>query len=471
MNLDRSSESIPWPHRFGDSENGATGEEDDFTSFLDLDNDFSNLEGLQHGPSGLDTPMGRLGFGQYNMSMHDGLDIDLATGNNMQIMDAMMSQTSAPDNQLPSNTFQTQEYMQMMDRRQYQIPLTPVSADISGTKYASATFQNNQQLYGTASFTPLVSPAQTPLDTGLRMPEYPASNEYFSPLNSPAINAQRVQGSRTQFMSPVESINETPKRSDAAVKRGRHKETTSVKTSARTVRQPPAMKPRSRRRPPSVTTVPPELINAMQPGTRLEPESNRRAAPSQISDSPVSPEPLSDVLMPPPAMARPSGRSPQALTSTHGSGSIPVTPSTLMRIPSQTQSRMRTAGTKHLPGEGGTMDEITLPDALLPSHPSITTSVEEGTHGELTPTMSCKSAKNSALSTPRTSALISKAQPSIDSNVAKRKESKTGERGSKKRSGTTSATISPALRPKMSPSISPLAPTPGLFTPVFREPR
>jgi len=301
------------------------------------------------------------------------------------------------------------------------------------------------------------------------MSEFASSSDFFSPLNSPAIDAHRVLGSNVS-MSPVDfrSDNTNTKAAQSvASKRSQRKPATSTRSSARSVKQSPAMKPQSRRRPPSVTSLPADLLETLA----KEPNTGRGPKPasgqSQViasSDSSISPEPLSEALMPPPALPRSSGRSPQIAAESNE----PATPATLMRMPSD-QIRPHSGKNSSGMSVGGesVMEDILLPDsAIPPARPVLQRIDSSGTghsDGQRTPILSAKSAKLSASSTPRTSAAMTPHVPSPDDpSRLKRSESRTGVRGNKKRQSTASATISPALRPKISPNITPLVPASGL---------
>lgn len=175
----------------------------------------------------------------------------------------------------------------------------------------------------------------------------------------------------------------------------------------------------------------------------------------QASDDSVSPEPLSEAAMRPPPVPQPM------MTSQNGNN--PVTPATLMRMPSS-----QTVSAKQLERQGSVqvfeepMEDIMLPDAAAVGAPAILASLDRhkpGDEGEDTPTLSAKTIKLSAGSTPR-SMLARTDSPETFAKPGKF-DSRGGGRASKKRQTTTSATISPALRPKISPSISPLAPATG----------
>lgn len=117
--------------------------EDDFTKFLDLDNEFEQFENMDTTgeSSSLETPMGRLAFGHGGMQMQDmsnhGQDV-------IQNIDMSVSATGsfeglAQPATTHSNSRQQyqryQMYQQMNQPHHYQVPPTPVSAEMHATKY------------------------------------------------------------------------------------------------------------------------------------------------------------------------------------------------------------------------------------------------------------------------------------------------------------------------------------------------
>lgn len=186
------------------------------------------------------------------------------------------------------------------------------------------------------------------------------------------------------------------------------------------------------------------------------------------SDSSVSPEPLSESLMPPPAIPRPSSRSPNLVAkSREAVGNEPATPATLMRLPSN-QVNPASNLISYLEGDE-LMEDIMLPESVAGKRPVLTKldTNKADLDDQTTPTISAKSAKHSAASTPRSSTMTPTIMSPDGLNRHGRSDSRGGVRGSKKRQGTTSTAISPALRPKISPSITPLMPAQVPGVPVL----
>ena len=353
-------------------------------------------------------------------------------------------------------------------------------------------------------FTPLVSPAVTPLDNQFRMPEYTTPGEYFSPLTSPALEAQMrpaqrsvygpIRGSDTSdTASPIEmDIDQTLNGNTASgpnLRKSKRKSTsTSTKSTGRAVKQSPAMKPQTRSKRLSSTVIPPKEVDEVIEDVRRAKENGQaRSSNGKLSlpygqDSSeaesVSPEPLSEILMPPPATPRPGsvGRSPYLKAQTNGSQpapqpirNAPATPASLMKIQKKAvngahERRVLEENSSRAEAEmERIMEGIALPEATTGSKPILsnlnTTNIDSD---QATSTLSAQKVPNSA-STPASSAVLPSPQMSAiaspgKSFASKRREPKTGGRGSKKRGSTISSQVSPALRPRISPSIKPLLP-------------
>ena len=346
-------------------------------------------------------------------------------------------------------------------------------------------------------FTPLVSPAVTPVDTQFRMQEYALPGEYFSPLTSPALEAQNRPVQRSVYgpmrsdtsdtASPVEMDIDQGTSSlatnSAALRKSKRKSTAgSTKPPGRSVRQSPAMKPQTRRKQASSTVIPAKEVaeiiedarRSKQNGT-VESGNGKLSLPygqdSSEAES-VSPEPLSEILMPPPATPRPGsvGRSPYL--KARGSQSapmrpisdLPATPASLMRIQKNTANgaqeiqEMKQSNSLAEAEMEQIMEGIILPDTAgtKPVLPALDT-----THlgdDQITPTLSAKRTPASA-STPVSYTVPPSPRASPGGSVAgKRGDVKASGRGSKKRNNTITSQASPAIRPKISPSIKPLLP-------------
>ncbi|KAJ9661797.1 hypothetical protein H2198_001762 [Neophaeococcomyces mojaviensis] len=436
---------------------GAAGD-DDFTKFLELGNEFAQFEGADQPnvPSGLDTPMGRLTFapdGQYQTLLQN---MDMNTS-------SMQTHMPYAYMQHPQQYQQYQVFQQMQQPYQHHVPPTPVSGEMHGAKFAQAMDANGQLLFDrqNTSFTPLVSPAQTPIDNAWGIADYVVADDFFSPLTSPAIEAQQNYASTNATSSPVDLNVDQPKGNrpaEAGRKPRRKLNPTSRVASVRNLRSVPGRQS-TRRRPASVTSFikdqPSNAVYELAQSQHLQPGSNAVLS----SDDSVSPEPLSETLMRPPPL--PQSKTPNALRPQSKEDNVPATPATLMRIPGKQTEVI--CNDNHAIGSPEVMEDISLPAAAseMPSRAlhQIDTKIHQD-DDQSTPTMSAKTPKLSADSTPR----------SVGMKTSQENLTKTASRGgrqSKKRQSISQATISPALRPKISPSISPLVPNTGPGIPIL----
>jgi hypothetical protein len=334
------------------------------------------------------------------------------------------------------------------------------------------------------TFTPLVSPAVTPIDPNLRFPDSTVPGEYFSPLTSPAIEAQNVQTrprTRLHTSAPIcgsDALQGAQSVETAAVpipprvasRRDNRKQSISGRNSGRIVRQSPVVKPQGRRKQASSNIVPTGLAEltghsqiAGGHATEISPISRCPYTNSDGSaQSSISPEPLSEALMPPPSLPRSAGKSPNLVAKSQSpvTANEPATPATLMRLANQEsspQTRNQESGRIFVPSNEF-MEDIMLPEsAATTGLPALTIDTSMSiVDDQSTPTLSAKTPKLSAHSTPRTSTL--QAQLKSPTDVAhKRIESRSGHSSKGRQSGTPSH-VSPAIRPKISPSIQPLVP-------------
>ena len=376
------------------------------------------------------------------------------------------------------------------------------------------------------NFTPLVSPAVTPLDIHFRMPEYTMTGDYFSPLTSPALEAQTRPAQRSAYgtlrgsdtsdtQSPVDmDIDQNPilalKNSLPAVRKSKRRSTiTSTKNTGRAVKQSPAMKPQTRRKQPSSAIIPPkEVAELIDEAQRSKENGKSQSANGKLSlpygqDSSeaesVSPEPLSEILMPPPATPRAGSiaRSPYLKAQQHEqqggqqigqqSGSqpqddphsqpaptrsmcnAPATPASLMRIQ---KNAGNSASERHALEESNSraeaeleqiMEGIVLPEQATGPKPTLPTlQTQHPGDDQATPTLPAKKGPTSASTPVTTSAFASPHFGAVASpgglTTSKKGEPKATGRPAKKRGSTSSSQVSPALRPRISPSIKPLLP-------------
>lgn len=359
------------------------------------------------------------------------------------------------------------------------------------------------------AFTPLVSPAVTPLEAHFNIPEYTVPGAYFSPLSSPALHAQNehrsVYDTRHIDISSTPSPNEMHLDSNSGptssasiasktTKKAPASKPRTPRTVGRGVRQSPISKPQRKRV--SSTVVPQQTLSELSETATSQPSasSSRSTASTEESNDSVSPEHLSD--MAPPPLPGSAGRSP-FLTGQNGQAGYngqsgqhapngkngqhvqngqprvqqlkamsPATPASLMRITKNNSTSP--ALSDHLPSiDDHAMDGFSLPEAAHSPRPQLSR-IDTQSDGQTTPTLDSASRTPAFAPLPspafaRPSPVVSGASPHLNpiystSNgiAASRKTPQMGPRGSKKRSSVSSVHVSPALRPKISPSIKPL---------------
>lgn len=440
--------------------------EDDFTKFLELGSDFSGFEPVeqQNAHSGLDTPMGRLTFGQ------NGQIQSLTPEQHAMIQNMNMSMSNMQPHMNYSQLHQSQQgqhqqfqqygmYQQMQNPYQHQVPPTPVSSEMQAVKFSHSMDAAGQLAFDrqNATFTPLVSPAQTPIENSWGLSDYVVAEDFFSPLTSPAIEAQQHYASTNATSSPIDLNLDQPA---VARKSRRTLKPTSRVASVRNLRGSPATKGMSRRRQNSLTNAQRDhTVEAAAISQHLHP-TGANLAPSSGEDS-VSPEPLVDAPMRPPPV--PQSRTPAALRPQTHDGDAPATPATLMQIPGKQGHASAREG--QILDSPEVMEDISLGAAAAELPPRVLPELNTGLSresGESTPTLSVKTPKLSADSTPRSAGVRSHNNSQDHLPRPAR-----GSRSSKKRQSISQATVSPALRPKISPSISPLVPATSAGMPIL----
>ncbi|OJD36501.1 hlh transcription factor [Diplodia corticola] len=404
------------------------------------------------------------------------------------------------------------------------VPPTPNSVEMHGdaTRYmhhldpqTRAILDQRYSLRKEDVFTPLVSPAVTPHDSSFQVqPEFTVPGAYFSPLTSPALDAQNSRGGHQAYFSQshtaenslttspidldVDMLGEQTQQHELNRKLKNKRSAASTRSSGSTarIRQSPIVKPQShghRKKGTLSSIIPPkevsdllEQVHQSGPSSRPVPGGMGLLPSRDGSEAEsISPEPLSEALMRPPPRpgsvtaspsirAANSGEQPQP--TIEGQQMCPATPASLMRLQPSPQNRSQPnsqSGTPSFIPQGSTQpinDDFALPEPAAstadPSRPGISR-VDTTIHDDQsTPRMPArKTPKLGPLSTPSGSVLPSATvSPSIagmaSPNITgtKKPEMKPAGRGGKKRGSVGSALVSPALRPKISPSIKPLLP-------------
>ncbi|KUJ22588.1 uncharacterized protein LY89DRAFT_575165 [Mollisia scopiformis] len=404
---------------------------------------------------------------------------------------------------------QQQRQMQEQQRNFYAqhrmgVPPTPQSIEMHGNPaqyYQPHSDPQQQAVYERfrmqqlkeqqeMAFTPLVSPAVTPLEAHFSIPEYTVPGAYFSPLSSPALHAQnehqsvydqRHSGATNSPNDANLESHSAPGSSTILAKKSNKKAPTKIRNT-RAVRQSPIVKPRRGKKGSSST------ITAQALGDIIEPSHSQV---SQIKDSSVSteesengsisPEHLSDMAPPPIPTPGSAGRSPYIQAQSQAQKAnprtqqlilgSPATPASLMRI-SSPQGEQPPNGHNNMDIDDPGMDGFALPEAAT-TRPQLSR-LDTQSDGQITPTLSSTTTKtpgfqplpSPAFARPRTAASASQSPQidamngSISANGNSRKAPPVSGRSAKKRS-SSSVLASPALLPRISPSIKPLLPGGG----------
>ncbi|KAL8630461.1 hypothetical protein Q9189_003816 [Teloschistes chrysophthalmus] len=513
-----------------------SGPQDDFSNFLEFSDLHLNFPSFDANPHDGGEMQGGSGTAMEMQSSNSAGDILGFPQDGMQqfgdpsvMGDFASSSQVFPDMDMPSQVFGQQQHHQhqVSQSRPYgqlynghpMVPPTPNSIEMHGghaqyqqalsNNHARAMYDHYRPQYKSqeskTTFTPLVSPAVTPHDAQFHYSDYAVPGVDFSPLTSPALEAQNhasqrsvygaIAGSDTSDTTSPIDMNIDPNLQSMIPNTGRKSRRTTSNASqrkpARAVRQSPSMKPQARRKQNSNTSIPAnrvaEIIESAG-NAKLANNATQGAAgkaPMALSQESseaesISPEPLSEVLMPPPATPK-SASSSKSHQIAPGSRSAPMpaidnkpaTPASLMRI---RKGAGRPAGSalkeqsSLLESElEQTMEAIALPEPAKESskRPALTPlRTGDANDDEPTPTMSARKApKIVPTSAPVTATGSAFPSPSPNTVISpngamssKRGDPRTNGRAGKKRTNSSSVQVSPALRPKISPSIKPLLP-------------
>lgn len=345
-----------------------------------------------------------------------------------------------------------------------------------------------------ALYTPLVSPAMTPLENQFRLPEYTIPGEYFTPLTSPALEAQNANTSNNGYpfharqvsdvgfvstnaeVNPLPGSSAPPSPSVIRKTTRRRTSTTSRLAGRNKVKQSPSIRAQTQRNrgkpmPPNSEEFYNSLTQELNKPQNNDVRSLQASSNEGSGQDSVSPEPLSEPLMPPPALPPPRKSpaiAPQPPQTSQSPGTA-ATPATLMRIQRSQHAREPSnqfTGQAQLDYPDEVMEDIALPEAATPAvqpRPKmsrIDTSVRTSTaspvvSANVTPSLEPRSGPDrtpgSVAMSPRTAAM-----PSPSGPVPKKSEPPRSSLSSRKRPSLSSTQASPQLRPKISPSIQPL---------------
>ncbi|KAJ5560119.1 hypothetical protein N7513_002518 [Penicillium frequentans] len=497
--------AMPWPEQLHENPLISPGE-DEFSNFLEFDMHFTDLEG--HGPAHSQMQeqhsMGHPPTTSAPSTMaSDPRSHPYATAMEGMSMDyghhATQSQPAMPYTTTPSMTpgfcaqdssHQTmpqqsgQHYMQGPSM----IPPTPNSIEMHGNAVRySQRMDENPEMYDPrysrvedqALYTPLVSPAMTPLETQFQLDSYAIPGEYsITPLTSPALEAQphstngfyhSRQMSDVGFVANVDGNTlpgtSAPGSPGIIRKTNRRRTSTASRLSGRSkVKQSPSLRAQTQRRGRPVPNSD-DFYNSLSQELNKPQNNDVRSLQASSTEGSgqdsVSPEPLSEPLMLPPAL--PSSRKSPAIAPQPAQPPSAATPATLMRIQRSQHTQDPSGqfmGRAQLEYHDETMEDITLPEAVAtsqarPKMNRIDTSVRASPaiSANLTPLLEARSgsANGSVPMSPRTAAM-----PSPSGPIPKRSDPSRSSISSRKRPSVSSTHASPQLRPKISPSIQPL---------------
>lgn len=168
----------------------------------------------------------------------------------------------------------------------------------------------------------------TPLENQFRLPEYTIPGEYFTPLTSPALEAQNAESSSYQYharqvsdmgfvpttaeVNPLPGTSAPPSPSIIRKPNTRHRPSpaTTRLNNTRKVKQSPII--RAQRKRSTLATNSEEFYNSLTQEMNSTKPQNQGIRSLQLSSNEgsgqdsVSPEPLSEPMMPPPALPPPS---------------------------------------------------------------------------------------------------------------------------------------------------------------------
>ncbi|KAK0730510.1 helix-loop-helix DNA-binding domain-containing protein [Lasiosphaeris hirsuta] len=403
-------------------------------------------------------------------------------------------------------------------QQNHMVPPTPQSLDISAGAnqyYAQPSPIDRQQQQRAVdyryqrpkdqqdmSFTPLVSPAVTPLETHFSVDtQFTVPGAYFSPLTSPALHAQNdslavfdQRHSTLTASSPVEMDLETTSRlpNPALGETAKKARKSIVKPRSKSgVKQSPISKP-LRRKPATTPILNAQVLSELVESAEHNQDSRQQQASALaqtsgsstagITDSEngsVSPEALTDIApveMPPPPIPKSRSAKPSPCITPQSSNTSnapqtgrpgvpsPATPASLMKLSSPNNRNSSARAGSQEPVDTEHIETFELPESANFSRASLTPRIppvpeQLVQESSLVKTPGLAPLPSPVLTRPATTASASQSPqlaPGPTSNA--RKTPLLMPRGSKKRASVSSVQVSPALRPKISPSIKPLLP-------------
>lgn len=350
-------------------------------------------------------------------------------------------------------------------------------------------------------FSPLVSPAITPQSAHFNISEFSNYPGYYTPRESPMLEAQHVQSHRPHQHVSRGSIGQIavhpipmqvdlvmeeyqPNNPNQTTTKRSKRKSGSNKAPVRVVQQSPAMKPQRKRH--TSTAITPELAATLLATRRsdvspyisaLAREPNSHSSSGMDS---VSPEPLSEPLMGPPRPPRGSAPPSRSLSrhqsradltpDPSGKGSS-VTPASLMHLPRQPNPSIENDSAQPLSRQqsaanlGLAVTVDTAPSIAPPPKPSLARlATSQPTTRLPASTSSTPSTRDGSRSKSTTIPFMHTFQTSPQILASNQKTTsgspQIGNDRIRKRSGATTGSLQASLSapPKIGPSIKPLLP-------------
>ncbi|KAM4059058.1 helix-loop-helix DNA-binding domain-containing protein [Hirsutella rhossiliensis] len=427
--------------------------------------------------------------------------------------DASMMATPAPDASIPNidaqiQYLQRQKLHQQQQQRQlheqrsaffhqsHSVPPTPQSLEMhpaSSSFFSQPDHVPRHAVYDRGyhqrmteqqdmAFTPLVSPAVTPLDPQFNVENaFAVAASYFSPLTSPALRAQHDAPSAydqvAQFNdSPIDMDLEPPAMSGLAInqdlsKKARKSNAAAAKARGKaSIKSSPIAKPQRRRTGPSPAIVS-QLLSEVEGRNPWSGDQALLPMPAALADGPeenasVSPENLTDMPPPPIPNRRSTSKSPYIHPQNGTSQLLPPTPASLMKLPAS-RTKRPPATSPEQKTVTDMIESLELPEAVTSGPLAPVDSPFTSPAPSAEPGSAAKAPATQPLPSPGIKCLDGTApgpSPQLQPGSSAPSAKKTPQLASRNRKRSTgSMHASPALLPRISPNIKPLLPgTPGL---------
>ncbi|KGQ11720.1 Phosphorus acquisition-controlling protein [Beauveria bassiana D1-5] len=390
----------------------------------------------------------------------------------------------------------------------HSVPPTPQSLEMppgSGQFYSQAEQMPQRTAYDRGyhqrmaeqdmAFTPLVSPAVTPLDPHFNMDSaFAVPGSYFSPLTSPALHAQPdgsiYDHSTNSNNSPIDMDLETApvaqpvQPSQDLAKKARRNNAAKARSKS-AVKNSPISKPQRRKTGPSPALVSQVLSEVDERRLQSGGETGLLPLPATSTEgseenASVSPENLTDMPPPPVPARRSNSKSPYIQAQTASSNQAPplslnedrqqphpATPASLMKLASPKGKKLQSTQQGDTATEQ--IESLELPESVSnrPLAP-INTQIASQFPGNDQPASTRSTTLHPSPSPnlcPTGGTISANASPSLgprSTGPSARKTPQMLSRNSRNRS-SGSVHVSPALLPRISPNIKPLIPgTPGM---------